>query len=240
MTPHSALPAPIIERRFEDSGTLAEALADEVAARLDHALSERERASLIVSGGSTPISLFRELRTRPLPWLRIDVTLADERWVEPDHPDSNERLVRRELLQDAAAAANLIPLKTPADTPDAAIGECSARLSHLFTPFDVVILGMGNDGHTASLFPHTAALDIGLQPDGDALLVSCHPAEAPHARLSMTLSALLNTRHLVLHITGKDKRQVLEKALTGTEIRAMPIRALLQQNRTPIHVYWTG
>lgn len=229
----------VVEQRFSDRETLASTLADEIAAELRRALDLRQRASLVVSGGGTPVPLFHRLRTLPLPWTRIDVTLADERWVDPDHPDSNEGLLRRELLQDAAAEANLVPLKTSATAPEAAEQECATRLSGLARPFDTVILGMGGDGHTASLFPHTAALTDGLQPEGDVTCVACRPETAPHPRLSLTLAALLDTRRLILHIAGEDKWRVYKKASTGTDTRAMPVRALLQQNRTPLHVYWS-
>lgn len=230
----------VITQRFNDREALADTLARDIAARLRLGLEQRERVSLVVSGGSTPVPLFRRLRTQSLPWTRVDVTLADERWVDAGHPDSNEALVRRELLQDNAAAATLVPLKSPEDTPEAAAAHCEARLNALSRPFEVVVLGMGKDGHFASLFPDTAALKSGLNMDAHALCVPCHPDLAPHPRMSLTLPALLNARHVILHITGEDKLGVLEQALDAPSAPEVPISALLHQKRVPIHVYWAS
>lgn len=233
-------PGTVVENIFDNQELLTAALSDAIAVNLRQALDSRPRASLVVSGGSTPVPLFRRLRTLPLPWQRVDVTLADERWVDADHPDSNERLVRSELLQDAAASATLLPLKNSANSPEAALSDCSERLATVARPFDTVILGMGSDGHTASLFPYSTALESGLLPDVDACCVACRPETAPHPRISMTLSALLDSRQLILHINGEDKRQVYNRALSGTDAAAMPVRAVLHQTRVPIHVYWAA
>ncbi|MCP1674888.1 6-phosphogluconolactonase [Natronocella acetinitrilica] len=232
-------PPRVMEHRFKDRNSLAGALAADVCDWLGTGLSARPRASLIVSGGSTPLPLFHALRDKPLAWERIDVTLADERWVSPDHADSNERLVRQELLQAKAAAARFIPLKTTAATPEQGLSECEARLDDLPRPLDVVILGMGGDGHTASLFPGSEALAKGLDPEGIARCVACTPGTAPYPRLSLSISTLLNARRVVLHIVGADKWAVYRQACEAGEPSSLPIRAVLHQNRVQVDVYWS-
>ncbi|MFV8835670.1 6-phosphogluconolactonase [Aquisalimonas sp.] len=229
---------PPVEHCYEDRDTLAADLTTAVTTALNTGLEYSPRASLVVSGGNTPVPLFRALSATELPWTRIDVILADERWVAPDHDDSNERLVRETLLQGNAAGARFTPLKTPAPSPEAGARECEERLRRLSWPLDVVVLGMGSDGHTASLFPHTPALAAGLDPAGSQLCIPVTPEAAPHARMSLTLPAILNARYLALHITGADKWDVYRQALAGEDAHAMPVRAVLHQHSTPVHVYW--
>ncbi len=191
--------------RFEDRDDLAEALAGSVAGSLRAAITERGEASLVVSGGSTPKPLFEHLSRRPLAWGNVRVTLADERWVPADHEDSNERLIRRCLLVEEAAAATLIGLKTSDATPEEGCRACEQALAGIPRPFDVVILGMGGDGHTASLFPGAPELPAGLDLSSRRTCLAIRPPEAPQPRMSLTLAALVDSRRLVLHVTGEEK-----------------------------------
>ena len=143
-------------KEFQDSPALVAALANQVAGLLRAAIKERGRASLVVSGGATPVPFFAALSAQALDWQQVTITLADERWVDPADPDSNEQLVRRHLLQNRAAAARFVGLKTGAITAVQGEKECGARLALVPRPFDALILGMGNDGHTASLFPQAS------------------------------------------------------------------------------------
>ncbi|WP_298440206.1 6-phosphogluconolactonase [uncultured Ferrimonas sp.] len=224
-------------KSFANGDALVEKLADKIAQQLQHAIDERGRASLIVSGGSTPLPLFRKLSDIGIEWAEVSVSLADERWLPVDDAESNERLVRNHLLQGKAASAHFCGLVTMHATPAEGIGMATERLAHMPKPFDVVILGMGNDGHTASLFPCAAELDNGLS--SEQLLVPMQPTTAPHARISFSLKALLNARQIYLHIAGASKKQVLDQALSSRDIKAMPIRAFLDQHRTPVDVYWS-
>ncbi len=200
------------------------------------ATSERGTASLVVSGGSTPKPLFEHLSRQSLAWDRVRVTLADERWVPADHEASNERLVRRHLLVGEAAAAELIGLKTPDPTPEAGREACERALARLPRPFDVVVLGMGGDGHTASLFPDAPELGAGLDPETGHTCLAVRPPAAPHPRMSLTLSAITGSRKLVLHITGEDKRQVYLSASKPGPAEELPIRAVLESGR--VEVWW--
>lgn len=223
---------------FDSRDELCNSLAKIVAAQLREALLDKDRATLVVSGGSTPLPMFRELCKQDLDWKRVHITLADERWVPQDHPDSNTSLVKKELLQELASAAHFIPLWNDANTLEQGVERTEALLANYTEPFDVVILGMGNDGHTASLFPcaDAKALNRGLTSPESS--VPMRPTTAPHERISMTLQRLLKCQHLILHTSGADKRQTLESALSDDAIEDMPIRAFLQQQTVPISLYW--
>jgi len=215
---------------------LTAALAQHVARRLKADLAQQDQAGLVVSGGKSPVPFFQALSGQPLDWNRVTVTLADERWVPPDHADSNEALVRTHLLKGRAAAARLVSLWTGDATPEAAIPAVSAALESLPSPLSEVILGMGEDGHIASLFPGATELTEGLQTKAPVLAV--HPPVAPHARLSLSLHALLQSRDIVLMISGADKRAILERALGEGPVEELPVRAILRQTAVPVSVFW--
>ncbi|MBY5991670.1 6-phosphogluconolactonase [Ferrimonas balearica] len=225
-------------KSFERSDALVDALATRIANALQEAVDTRGQASLVVSGGSTPVPLFHRLRTLPIDWQEVYITLADERWLPADHADSNERLVREHLLVDNAAKAKFRGLHNIHGTPEAGAAMTADTLSNLPRPFDVVILGMGNDGHTASLFPCAKELDEGLTTE--AVCLAVHPTQAPHPRISLSLASLLNARQIYLHLSGDSKRTVLEEALSSRDVKAMPIRAVLDQQRVPVDVYWSN
>lgn len=221
---------------YADAGTAATALALHVAGHLKADLAERERAVLVVSGGKSPVPFFRALAAQPLAWERLIVTLADERWVPPDHPDSNEALVRRHLLVGRAAAARLVPLWSAAASPEAAAQALAPVFAALPHPFSQVVLGMGEDGHVASLFPDAPELREGLRTQEPALAV--HPGRAPHPRLSLSLSGLLQSRDLALLVSGEAKARLLERALGEGAVEDLPVRAILRQSAVPVSVFW--
>ncbi|WP_369600313.1 6-phosphogluconolactonase [Hahella sp. SMD15-11] len=219
-----------------DRDTLAANLAVHVADQLREQLAAQARVSLAVSGGSTPVPFFSALAGQALPWSRVDVTLVDERWVDADHEASNARLVRTHLLTGEAQQARWVPLKAEGATPAAALDEVEQRVRTLAWPLSVVVLGMGNDGHTASLFPGSPGLAEALDPSGPARVAATRPQDAPHERITLTASALLAARHRVLHITGEDKLATLERALANPDaVAEMPVRLFLKQ---PLTVFW--
>ena len=231
----------IQEHKLRDRETLAEALAARVGSFLAEALRERAPASLVVSGGSTPRPFFERLRRADLPWDRLRITLADERWVPVGHPESNERMARETLLRDGAGKAHWVGLKTAHAILDAAAcAECNERIAPL-RPFDVVILGMGTDGHTASLFPGAPSLAAGLDLNSgqSCIAVAAESTEdGRRARISLTLPALLDSRRIVLHCTGEEKWRVYQRARTPGLDSELPIRALLREAPRGLDVYW--
>ncbi|NAW33701.1 6-phosphogluconolactonase [Halomonas alimentaria] len=212
---------------------LATQLAEAVAAALRADLASHERALLVVSGGATPVPFFQALAERDLPWERVQVTLADERWVPEDSAESNARLVREHLLQGPAAAATFVPLTTADPTPEQGAAAVAERLEPLAWPASAVILGMGGDGHTASLFPDSRELALALTTEAAAVAVRT-PSQ-PQPRITLSADRLHQARRHFLHITGGDKRAVLAQALAGDDVRELPIRAFLA---CPLATYW--
>lgn len=226
-----------IETRHSNRAAMAGVVAAEIVDRLQIGLQRTGHASLVVPGGSTPKQIFSELRQQVMPWSRVTVTLSDERWVATTHPDSNQQQVCTNLLQDEAAHAQIVGLMSDGATPEQGIERCNARLARLPRPFDAVMLGMGADGHTASLFPGSEALAIGLDPATGSDCVADHPTDAPHARLSLTLRALLDSRQILLCLFGEEKWRVYQTAREA-DPRKLPVAALLQQDRVPVAVHW--
>jgi len=225
-------------KRYPDAGALAQGLAADIAARLSEGTVQRGLASLVVSGGNSPVKLFQALRTRPLDWSRVCVALADERWVEPTDAGSNEKLVRDNLLRDAAAAAHFSGLKNAAASPDLGAASAWETFARVPRPFDVTVLGMGDDGHTASLFPRSPNLGPALDPSAAAGCVGMRAPTEPHARLSLNLSALLDSRLVYILLLGEAKLATFTAASGAGAVEDMPVRAVLRQERTPVEVVW--
>lgn len=227
----------ISEYTADTSTELNLLLADFIEAEMKQAIASRGIASLVVSGGNTPRALFEMLSRRDLPWDKITVTLADERWVDPQSESSNEAMLRQTLLRDKAAKARFIPLKNAAATASQGQEICQQSLEGIERPFDLVILGMGNDGHTASLFPEVSGPALDLNNTG--LCSAITPKVAPHERMTLTATALLGSRKILLHIVGDDKWQVYQDARRDGLIDLMPIRVVLHQQSVPVEVYWS-
>jgi 6-phosphogluconolactonase len=222
-------------RDFRDKEQLAAVLAEAVAANLKAGVKARGAASLAVSGGSTPARFFKALSAREdVPWDKITVTLVDERWVDESSDRSNGRLVKANLLQGRAAAARFVPLYQGGAEPD----EYAAGLAQrdVPQPLDVAILGMGNDGHTASFFPGGDTLGEALTAEGPVIAIRAPGAGEP--RVTLTLPRLLDARALYLHIEGEEKVETLARAEAEGPIEDMPVRAILRQNQTPLTIYW--
>lgn len=194
------------------------AVAQRLATSIEQAVTADTRAAIALGGGESPKACYRHLASLPLPWDQLDVTLTDERVVPDDHPDSNARMLRECLLFGPAQAAELHPI----DSPNSPVHRTLAG----------VLLGMGPDGHFASLFPDAANLAAGLKLPNAERVLAVSTAASPHARISMTLAALLDTSNLLLMIFGAEKRAVLEQP------DDLPVAALLKQTQTPVDVFW--
>jgi len=157
--------ATIVEKFFANKDELTAELSSSLEQSLVAGIKEDGRAVLMVSGGSSPAPAYKHLSNLELDWANIDVAMVDERWVDADHEKSNEAFIKSTLLQNHGAAANFVTMKNDALTPQNGVAECEAAYKALKRPFDVTILGMGPDGHTASLFPHAEGLEHGLATD---------------------------------------------------------------------------
>ncbi|MFB4371268.1 MULTISPECIES: 6-phosphogluconolactonase [unclassified Pseudomonas] len=228
------LPVGVVARSHSDAQHLARALAENVAGALRDAIDSRGQATLVVSGGRSPIAFFKALSQQTLPWNKVLVSLADERWVPTSHEDSNEALVRRHLLQGPAAEAQLLGLYQSAASLEQAAELAEQALRDL-PGIDVLILGMGTDGHTASLFPDSPNLDEALSEDCSRRCLPMLAPSVPHQRLTLTLPLLRAARLPLLSIEGPGKLAVLEQALQQDNHKNMPISAFL---RAPLEIYW--
>ena len=227
------------DHRFPNDIALVHALAGEIRVDLEEAIAARGTASLVVSGGRTPISLFHSLSAEPIDWSRIGITLADERWIATDAVSSNERLVRENLLTGPAAKAHFIGLKNPSTRVEDGLAWAWQALSRIGRPFDVVVLGMGDDGHTASLFPNSPRVSQALDASAPAACVAMTAPVAPQERISLNMAALLDARRIVLHITGAGKWEIYKKACAAGPVSEFPVRGVLHQQQVPVDVFWS-
>ncbi|WP_353108747.1 6-phosphogluconolactonase [Salinisphaera dokdonensis] len=223
---------------YPSRGTCAQALADALAERLREGIAKNGRATLVLSGGSSPIDLFERLALIELDWSRVTVLPSDERWVSSDHADSNEAALRQHLLYGPGNAARLFGLYRDAPTPGEALSDLNTALAELPRPFDAVVLGMGDDGHTASLFPDASNIEACLASDADCV-VPDRPNDDGPARISLSLKRLLATRSLYLLFFGDDKRRVYDKACRPGPATEFPVRGVIQQDDVPVDVYWS-
>lgn len=227
------------ESIFETREALVSEFSQRIVGILSDAIAEKGAASILVSGGSTPLPLFKALSESDLEWSKVTISLADERWVEPSDSASNEKLVRENLLQNNAADATFIGMKTPHTDANDGLEELNARYEAMSWPVDILILGMGEDAHTASLFPCSEQIQTGLSTEDKLLAVS--PTTAPHQRMSFSLNALVQSENVFLHLTGDSKKAVLDKAVAGdialNEAQLeMPIRAVL--HNADVELLW--
>ena len=218
--------------RDEASDTLSEHLSRVIT----HGVSERDEVALVVSGGSTPKPMFQMLGERDLPWERVTLVPSDERRVPLDHPDSNEAMIRRELTQGRASTAQVFSYQDVSACMETALANINRRLSQLPLPFDAVVLGMGDDGHTASLFPDAPDIENALGSEDLCIFQEIPRLSAP--RLSLTVKALLNSRTIDLLFFGEEKRRVYEQACESGPPIQYPVRAVLHQSEVPVNVWW--
>lgn len=222
-----------------DAGALATALAASLAADIDRALRLANRATLVLSGGRTSPPVFRTLAAQSRAWSRVTFIPSDERWVAPGHPDHN--LGQMQAAFAGAEGIQWLPLvpDAPAGPPDATFAE--RQLARHPEVFDVAMVGMGTDGHFASLFPGAPtlaeALDTTTTRTAIDILPDPMPAAGPHPRISLTLARLLRSDRLLLVITGADKRAILDRARAGD--RSLPVAALIAATHPAAEIHWS-
>lgn len=228
------LPQGVTPHEYRTPVLLAEGLANDVAEQLRAAISARGEATLVVSGGRSPVAFFQNLARQGLDWSKVIITLADERWVPVEHADSNAGLLKKYLLQGPAAKARFLSLYSAAANLDAAAEQADRLLAEL-PAIDVLVLGMGDDGHTASLFPNSPNLAEALKPDGTRRCWPMLAPSVPRQRLTMSRALLATANYTVLSIAGDSKLNTLSEALASDDVAGMPIRAFLQPT---LEIYW--
>lgn len=225
------------EHIFTEQTQLIKSLSSSIIKNLNKAILEKGKASLIVSGGSTPKPLFEELSSCDIPWDKVKVALCDERWIPSSNKDSNEKLVKDCLLKNFAKNAQFISMYQEDIEIQKAEGLCSKIYKEELFPFDVLVLGMGGDGHTASIFPNNIKLEEAFN-EKSSLCVSMTPSDAPYDRMSLTKNGILSADNIYLHFEGEEKQKVYKKVLEGIDSKQMPIASILNQDNKIIEVYY--
>ncbi len=223
----------LVEHIYEDRETASANAAAFLSGALRTTLDREDAGVLIVSGGTTPGRCFEHLSATALDWSRVTVLLSDERYVAADHADSNERLVRESLLAGPASAARLLGVYQDDLTVDEACVAVADRMPSVKP--SCALLGMGSDGHFASLFPDADRLDEGLRDTGTVPYIPIRTSASPHVRVSLTLSYILRSAAIALLFFGADKRAVLDAATQGADL---PIARLLEAAPVDVHLFW--
>jgi len=226
----------IILRKFENNHLLIKGLSVYVSDYFRTIIPSQKKCSFVVPGGSTPKQLFKNLSLVNIDWSKLDITLTDERWVDISDQRSNERIIKKYLLQNKAASANFISLITSHNKPSLASATLFRRLSKMNKPLDMAILGMGSDGHIASLFPFDSNLSNALSNSNKNLTHYLEFNEFSTQRISLSFRFLNTANNKILYILGEEKLEVLMRALSIDNPMEMPICAFLKE---PITIYWS-
>ncbi|TMN89391.1 6-phosphogluconolactonase [Pseudoalteromonas phenolica] len=232
--------ANLTEQFFDSKAAMTEALAKLLESQLSQGIEQDGQAVLMVSGGSSPAPAYKYLANLEFPWEKVSVAMVDERWVDVSHDKSNEAFINSTLLQNHAAKANFVTMKNSADSAVSGQAECEKAYAELKTA-DVTILGMGPDGHTASLFPHANGLENGLNSTDKVCAINAIESEVTGSiteRMSLTLSGIANSQKVVLLISGEEKKAVYEDAKTEGSEFDIPLRAVLAHSDIDLTVFW--
>ncbi len=224
---------------FTEQDALTTALSQTIVKELQEAIDKKGKASLLVSGGNTPKALFKKLSVSSLAWEKVSIGLCDERWIPSSNEDSNENLVKRYLLQNKASKAKFTGMYIENTNVEIAEKSCSKKMRQALFPFDALVLGMGNDAHTASLFPENIKLEKAFDLENQDLCIAIEPRRAPYMRMSLTRSAILSANTLYLHFEGKEKLALYKEVIAGEDMYKMPIRSILNQDIKDVEVYYS-
>ena len=230
----------LVTHRFDSRDALFAQLQRDCAAAVQESIDTRGRASLLLSGGSTPAPLYRALGTSRLDWSRIHVALVDERWVDAGHAASNERLIHETLLDALDPKPTFTGMKNNAQSPPAGLQAANLAYGELPLPHSLCLLGMGPDGHTASLFPHATGLDAAFESREHCAAIHARRSEVTGElveRLTLTPWSILQSERLILLITGADKWEVLQQAAESGDAESTPISHFIEHG-DPLEVYW--
>lgn len=224
---------------FKNAESCNAQLSHVLAEDIEQVLAKKAVCNIAIAGGNTPKALYALLSKLPLPWEKVQVTLSDERWVDVNHNDSNEKMVRTELLINHARKSRFISLKNAKHSPSDAMALCDTNLKHNMPKLDVVVLGMGDDGHFASIFPNIENLQalLDLQQNRTCQAV-CPPGKSP--RMSLTLAYLLTAKTIYVLISGQRKKDIISNVSLGNSLFASyPVSVLISQQVCPVEVYWS-
>ncbi len=225
--------------KFESDKLCNDQLANVLGEEINRVLTVQSVCNIALAGGNTPKTLYGLLSKLPLSWENVQVTLSDERWVDVNHDDSNEKMVRTELLINYAQKARFIPLKNAKHNPIDAMVLCDTNLKHNMPKLDVVVLGMGEDGHFASIFPNMENIHALLDLQKGVTCQAVTPPDKP-PRMSLTLAYLLTAPKIYLLISGQKKLKIIsEVSRDNSPVTAYPVAALINQQVCPVDVYWS-
>ncbi len=208
-----------------------------ICEKINEAIKDKNQASLVLSGGSTPKFLFQFLSEQDIPWKKVTITLADERCIAASDSTNNGKMIRQSLLKGFATNAKFLSLYDETTTESEAIENATSTLSNISLPYDVVILGMGDDGHTASIFPQANNVEEALDLSNEKICMLVDPVTTTPLRITQTRRQLLNTRHLILHFFSDTKRILLDELLNKNASYTFPISYFIHQDQTELSVY---
>ncbi len=232
----------IHQNLFETKAALFASLSKALSEELSTALSFHDTMTLYVSGGSTPRPVYENLSEHDIDWSQVHVALVDERWVPETDQASNAGMVKRSLLQHKAATATFQGMYLADHDIQHSLTVCEAAYGALPETYRLCLLGMGPDGHTASLFPEAEGLETALTSQQHCAVISARPSvvTGEHCnRMTLTRQAILACDKVFLLFTGADKWQVFEQALLTKERCRFPVSTILQQNDKDIELYWS-
>ena len=230
----------VTERFFDSKDSMTQTLANLLETKLTEGIEKDGQAVLMVSGGSSPAPAYKYLANLEFPWHKVSIAMVDERWVDLAHEKSNEAFIKSTLLQGHAAAAHFVPMKNTSSSAVEGQVECDRTYSVLKNA-DITILGMGPDGHTASLFPHADGLQNGLETEQHVCAINAIESDVTGSiteRMSLTLSRIASSREVVLLISGEEKRAVYEAAKEEGSVYDVPLRAILNHSSIYLTVFW--
>ncbi|PHS17089.1 MAG: 6-phosphogluconolactonase [Kangiella sp.] len=229
--------------KFESRDSLFDSIAKKIQFNLSEAIYKNNTASFIVPGGTTPAPVFEILSRSDLDWNKVTIAQSDERWLQATHEQSNERLTRENLLINHAKTANYVSMKNEAVNIKEGELVCDTAYQTITSPFTICMLGMGLDGHIASLFPDSKNIRKALSLENNNLCIAidasgCSVAGDYPMRMSLTLSAILNSETILLLITGKEKLKIIENLINTSPDNNLPVSHIINQSTTNVEVFW--
>ena len=225
------------QKIFNNKAQLESELAEEISQTLEQEIKKNGKATLLVSGGSTPKKLYEILSNIGIDWTNVSIGLVDERFVATDTDESNELLIKSTLLKNKASKAKFIGLVFNTEDYDQNLNLAISENKPFYKSITCSILGMGLDGHTASLFPNSKEVYTDDSIFGDKMIINTEATSEPSKRISYTKSKLLSSKHLFLYFNGKEKLDVFNSAKQNQNASTKPISAFIHQSIISLNVF---